>query len=366
MLYNDIKHILPEFAFQGKYHEVQEINSGIINNTYHLVYLLEDGTARHYTLQHINGYVFKDPVAVMNNIQRVTDYLRRSLRGEGLDPSRRVLRLKPTRGGAVFFRDREGGVWRAYDFIDNATAYDRPQRPEDFYQVGRAFGEFQRRLCGFPMDQLAETIPDFHNTTKRFYDFVRALSQDRVGRARSVEAEIDAFFDRRKMMGQIVKGLEEGRLPLRVTHNDTKINNVMLDDATGQALCVIDLDTVMPGSALYDFGDAVRFGASTADEDEADTRLIRLDMDKYALFTRGFLEETRGFLQPEELKLLPLGVKVITCELAMRFLTDYLDGDLYFKIKSPDHNLIRARAQLALLRDIEAQEDRMAQIAASL
>lgn len=364
MLYNDIKHVLPEFAFEGKYLSVSELNSGIINNTYHLVYMLEDGKERHYTLQHINSYVFKDPVAVMRNIQRVTDYLRHSLERDGLDPQRRVLRLKPTRDGGVFYRDRQGGVWRAYDFIERATAYDRPQRPEDFYQVGRAFGEFQKRLCGFPAEQLTETIPNFHNTTRRFYDFVRALSEDKAGRAGSVEAEIDALFDRRKMMNQIVQRLEDGRLPMRVTHNDTKINNVMLDDETGQALCVIDLDTVMPGSALYDFGDAVRFGASTADEDEPDTSLIGLDMEKYALFTQGFLQETRGFLSEEELRLLPLGVKVITCELAMRFLTDYLDGDPYFKIKSPEHNLIRARAQLALLRDVERREGEMARVVA--
>ena len=366
MLYNDIKHVLPEFTFEGKYESVAELNSGIINNTYHLVYRLFDGTARHYTLQHINGYVFKDPIAVMRNIERVTSYLRRSLEGEGLNPRRRVLRLKSTRDGGVFFRDQEGGVLRAYDFIENATAYDRPRKPEHFYEVGRAFGEFQRRLCGFPAEQLTETIPNFHHTTRRFYDFVRALSEDKAGRARGVEPEIDAFFDRRKMMNEIVRRLDDGSLPMRVTHNDTKINNVMLDDDTGRALCVIDLDTVMPGSALYDFGDAVRFGASTADEDEPDTTRIKLDMDKYALFTRGFLEETRGFLREEELRLLPLGVKVITCELAMRFLTDYLDGDLYFKVKSPEHNLIRARAQLALLKDVEKREADMARVAARL
>lgn len=362
LLYNEIKHILPEFQFEGRYESVSELHSGNINNTYHLVYRGEGGEALHYTLQHINNYVFKDPEAVMHNIQRVTRHLKDALLRRGADPSRRVLELIPVKGGGVLYRDWAGGFWRAYKFIDRATAYDSVERPQHFYEAGRAFGRFQRELCDFPADELIDTIPDFHNTTKRFYAFVRALDNDRAGRVKDLEDEIEFIFERRRMMGEIVKSLKSGALPLRVTHNDTKINNVMIDDATGEALCVIDLDTVMPGSALYDYGDAIRYGASTAAEDEPDLSKIRLDMDKFTRFTRGFLNETNGFLQEEELRLLPLGIKVITCELAMRFLTDYIDGDLYFKVRSPEHNLIRARAQMRLLADVEEKYDRLCEI----
>jgi Ser/Thr protein kinase RdoA (MazF antagonist) len=365
MLYNEIKQVLPQFRFEGSYHSVEEMHSGNINTTYHLVYL-DGGRARHYTLQHINSYVFKDPAKVMHNIQRVTEHLRASLIAGGRNPERHVLELVPARDGNTLFRDSRGSFWRAYRFIENATAYDRMEAPRHFFEAGRGFGMFQRRLFDFPVGELYETIPDFHNTTRRFYAFARSVADDRAGRAARLEDEIEFLFERRGMMGEIVKLLASGALPVRVTHNDTKVNNVMIDDATGEAICVIDLDTVMPGSSLYDYGDAIRFGASTAAEDEPDPRKIALDMDKFELFTRGFFQETRGFLTREELLLMPLGAKVMTGELAMRFLTDYLDGDLYFKVKSPEHNLIRARAQMKLLTDIEEKYDRMLEFASRL
>ena len=360
MLYNEIKHVLPEFLFDGKYLSVEELHSGNINRTFHLLYL-SGGAEVHYTLQHINSYVFKDPAKVMHNIERVTGHLRARLLAEGMDPRRHVLALVPTRGGGALFQDAEGGFWRAYHFIENATAYDQVLRPRQFFEAGRGFGMFQRRLFDFPAGELNETIPDFHHTTKRFYAFVKSVAEDRAGRVAELEDEIEFFFERRRMMGQIVKKLSAGELPVRVTHNDTKVNNVMIDNQTDEAICVIDLDTVMPGSSLYDYGDAIRFGASTAVEDEPDISKISLDMEKFELFTRGFFQETRGFLTKEELLLMPLGAKVMTCELAMRFLTDYIDGDLYFKVKSPEHNLVRARAQMKLLTDIEEKYDRMAE-----
>lgn len=361
MIYNNIKHILPQFRFEGRYVDAIEMTSGNINNTYRLEYRL-GGESVFYTLQHINRYVFKNPNEVMENISRVTAHLQSSYTAEGVDPARRVLKLIPTRTGDTLFVDQQGNYWRAYHFIGGATPYDAPEKPVHLFETGRAFGEFQKRLCDFPADMLHETIPNFHNTTRRFYTFVAAVAENKSGRAQQAEAEIEFMFEHRKMMNGIVRRLESGELPLRVTHNDTKINNVLIDDVTDKAICVIDLDTVMPGSSLYDFGDATRFCASTAAEDEPDTSKISFDLERYRLFTEGFLSEVNGFLTPDEIRLLPLGVQVITCELAMRFLTDYIDGDLYFKVRSPEHNLIRARAQMALLRDIESKADQMQEI----
>lgn len=357
MLYNRIKHILPEFRFEGRYLHGEEIHSGNINNTYHLIYQQPDGSQYHYTLQQINSYAFKDPAAVMNNIEMVSNHMRKVLEQKGIDPDRRMLEIIPTKSGKSMLEIANGGFWRAYKYIEKATAYDQVTKPEHFFETGRAFGEFQRLLTDFPAENLAETIPNFHNTQRRFYTFVAAIAEDKAGRVRELEDEIEFFFERRKMMSEIVRKMEAGLLPVRVTHNDTKINNVMIDDETDKAICVIDLDTVMPGSALYDYGDAIRSGANTAAEDEPDTSKISLDLNLFEQFTRGFLSEVHDILNDEEIRLLPLSIKVITCELAMRFLTDYIDGDLYFKVYSPDHNLIRARAQMKLLTDVEDKFD---------
>jgi len=351
MIYNEIKHILPVFQFEGTYVDAVELHSGNINTTYHLKYS-HHGVLNHYILQAVNTYVFRDPYSVMENIEKITCHLRRKFVAMGEDPKRRVLEIIHTTTGSTLFKHKDN-YWRAYRYIENATAYDTIIRPRQFEEAGHAFGQFQRLLCDFPVEQLHTTIPNFHNTTRRFYDFVRAVSEDKAGRVRELEPEIEFMFDHRKMMNSIVRELDNKTLPMRVTHNDTKINNVMIDNETDRALCVIDLDTVMPGSALYDYGDAIRFGASTAAEDEEDLSKIGLDMEKFVLFTRGFLAEVNGFLTPHEIEMLPVGMRVITCELAMRFLTDYIDGDLYFKVKAPKHNLIRAHAQMQLLRDME-------------
>lgn len=345
----------------GGIERVSPFGSGHINDTY-----LVEGAGGRYILQRINTNTFQDVDGLMQNIRLVTEFITEQTQKAGGDAARESMQVIPCDDGKLYHRDEEGSCWRVLSYIEGSVCLQKARNEQDLFECAAAFGRFQRQLGDFDASRLTETIPRFHDTPKRYQDFERAVQQDTMGRAAKVQREIEFVRQHKADCRYLFDLQQRGELPLRVTHNDTKLNNVLLDERTMKGLCVIDLDTVMPGSALYDFGDAVRFGASTADEDEANTRLIRLDMDKYALFTRGFLEETRGFLQPEELKLLPLGVKVITCELAMRFLTDYLDGDLYFKIKSPDHNLIRARAQLALLRDIEAQEDRMAQIAASL
>lgn len=366
MLYNDIKHVLKQFGFDGKFYNVEELTSGNINNTYRLRYRQADGSIKEYVLQQINTYVFKKPEEVISNIYRVTKHLESALTAAGEDASRRVLRLINTRDGGWMFRDGENRCWRAYDYISGAIAYDRPEKLEHFMECGRAFGDFQKMLFDFPAEELYETIPNFHNTRKRFYDFVAAVAQDRAGHVKDLEKEIDFFFDRRKMMTQVVDMIDRGELPLRVTHNDTKMNNVMLDAQTGKGLCVIDLDTVMAGSVLYDYGDAVRFGASTAAEDEPDTSKIALDVELFKAFTRGFISEVKGSITDAELHMLPLGIKIMTCELAMRFFTDYLDGDLYFKVNSPEHNLIRAHAQMKLLEDIEDKYDELCAITEEL
>jgi len=362
MLYNQIKEVLRQFRFEGKYDHVEELQSGNVNNTYHLYYNCEDGSRAEYVLQQINTYAFKQPEQVMSNIVRVTGHLRERLEGTGESVENRVLICIPTKSGEFMYCDAQKRYWRAYRYIRDAIAYDRVEKPEHFYEAGRAFGEFQRMLSDFPVNELYETIPHFHDTRRRFYAFVASVAEDKAGRVAELEKEIDFFFDRRKMMDRIVRRIESGDIPLRVTHNDTKINNIMLDAKSGRAVCVIDLDTVMAGSALYDYGDAIRFGASTAKEDEEDVSKISLDIELFKQFTRGFLSEVGMLLTEEELKCLPLSLKVMTCELAMRFLTDYIDGDLYFRVRAPEHNLIRAHAQMRLLEDIEDKYDELCAI----
>ncbi len=359
MIYNEIKHILKQFAFQGKYVEAEEINSGNINVTYALTYELEDGSIKRYVLQRINTVAFKNPYELITNIQLVINHITAAMARLKIDCNRKALEFVPAKLGGYLYCDDHNHYWRSYIFIDNATAYDSIEEPCHFYEAGRGFGEFQKYLFDFPSEKLTETIPDFHNTTKRFYAFVAAVAEDRAGRVSSLEKEIDFFFDRRKMMNSIIALTERGVLPERVTHNDTKLNNVLIDNETGKALCVIDLDTVMPGSILYDYGDAIRYGASTAAEDEEDTSKIDVDMNLFRLFTDGFVSEIAHTITDDEIKNLPLGVLVITCELAMRFLTDYINGDEYFKVKYPEHNLVRAHAQMKLLEAFEAHYDEM-------
>ena len=366
MIYNQIKNVIRVFRFEGKYVAAEELHSGNVNNTYHLWYRAADGTQLEYVLQQINTYAFRHPEEVMDNIVRVTAHLRSAIESQGESAENRVLTCVPTQTGEYMYCDPQNRYWRAYYYIRDAIAYDRVEKPEHFYEAGRAFGEFQRMLEDFPVDQLHETIPNFHDTRRRFYAFVAAVAEDRAGRVADLEPEIDFFFDRRKMMTRIVRRIEAGRIPLRVTHNDTKINNIMIDGQTGRAVCVIDLDTVMAGSALYDYGDAIRFGANTAAEDEPDTSRVSLDLELFRQFTAGFLSEVGDLLTEEEIQCLPLGIEVMTCELAMRFLTDYIDGDLYFKVDSPEHNLIRAHAQMKLLEDVESKVDQMQEIIAEL
>ena len=349
--------VASHFDLGGTPARIKELTSGNINATYRLD-MGETPDAPRFVLQRINTNAFKEPVPLMNNVGLVTTHIRKSYEAEGMDPSRRVLTFATADNGTLLYTDPEGGAWRAYTYVDHVTAYNSIESPALFEEAGRGFGEFQTRLADFPAHVLVETIPGFHDTARRYAAFRTAVEKDAVGRVASIPEEIAFFHARRELMSSIVSRLGS-ELPLRVTHNDTKLNNVLIDNETGKALCVIDLDTVMPGSALYDYGDAVRFGACTAAEDEPDTEKIGFDMALFEAFTKGFVEATAGNLTDTEIKLLPLGIAVITCELAMRFLTDYIDGDVYFKTSYPDHNLVRARAQMKLLTEVEAKLDDM-------
>ena len=361
-----LKFIIDRFDFPGVLSDCRELRTGHINITYALRFAQADGTARDYVLQRINNYVFKKPWEVMENVQLVTEHIRQSMTRQGIDPKNRVLRVVPVKGGGNMVEDGEGGYWRAYDYIRHAKTTDRVESPAQFRQIGAAFGQFQSMLSDFPIEKLHDTIPHFHDTRKRVGDFERSVQLDVAHRAAGVREDIEFIRRRGEVMCRIVDMLNAGDMPLRVTHNDTKINNVMLDADTGEALCVIDLDTVMPGSALYDFGDAIRYGASTAAEDETDLERVALDMDLFAAFSEGFIASTAARLTPVELENLPVGALVMTYENALRFLADYLDGDTYYKIDYPAHNLDRARCQCKLLTDMEAKRDGMYTTVAAL
>ena len=351
--------IIPRFAFPGALIECAPIKTGHINATYRLRFRQADGSARDFVLQKINTYVFKKPVEVMENVARVTEHITKALAQRGIDPENRVLRLVPVVGGGYSVDAGEAGFWRAYDFIAHATTVDHVDTPDQFMEIGSAFGEFQSMLADFPIEVLHDTIPYFHDTRRRLTTFEASVAKDAMGRAGAIQEEIVFVRARGEAMCGIVDMIAAGEIPLRVTHNDTKINNVMLDVDTKKAMCVIDLDTVMAGSALYDYGDAIRYGACTADEDETDLNKVSMDVDLFRAFSEGFISQTAKNLTRRELENLPLGALVMTFENGMRFLTDHLDGDVYFHIDRPGHNLDRARCQFRLLEDMEAKRTEM-------
>lgn len=329
--------------------------NGHINDTY-IVHSSPD-----YILQRINKNVFTDPPAVMENIEGVTTFLREKIIKDGGNPDRETLNLINTVDGKSYYKHTDGEYYRVYKFIEGAKSYDIVENPSQLYNAARAFGKFQRMLADYPAEKLHETIKDFHNTRVRYDQFKEALKNDKAGRAASVQNEIKFVLDREKDAGVVVDAIAEGRIPLRVTHNDTKLNNVLLDEKTGEGVCVIDLDTVMPGSLLYDYGDALRFGGSTGAEDERDLDKIRFSVDNFTAFTKGFLEELTT-ITDEELKLLPFSIKLMTLECGSRFLADYLNGDVYFKTAYPEHNLDRCRTQFKLVADIEGKMDQLNKI----
>ncbi|MBR5923460.1 MAG: aminoglycoside phosphotransferase family protein [Clostridia bacterium] len=342
-----------QFEITGKIVSTDAYGSGHINDTVLVVAETGDGQKR-YILQKVNSNVFKKPEQVLSNIEKVTAFLKVRANSE-----REVLSLIPTKDGNTHIKDENGNLWRMYNFIEDSVCLDTVESKQDFYECAYAFGKFQRDLRHFPAETLYETIPNFHNTPIRFGAFLSAVSADKCGRAKNVKDEIDFITERQDFYSVLIDAEAKGDLPVRVTHNDTKSNNVMLDKNTRKALCVIDLDTIMPGYSVTDFGDAIRFGASTAAEDEKDLDKVHFSLDLFKAYTEGYLAGCDGKLKPTEIMLMPEGSKMMTIECGMRFLTDYLNGDTYFKIAYSDHNLVRARTQLKLVKEMEEQWDDM-------
>jgi len=344
-----LKHFDVEFSLQA-------YGNGHINDTY-----IVQSTPS-YILQRINTDVFKNPIELMDNIKAVTEFLQDKIKKNGGDPTRETLTLINTIDGKTFYQTKDGDCFRMYKFIDNTKSYETVENPTQFYNAARAFGRFQNMLKDFPANKLYEVIPSFHNTRKRFEDFKVAVNENKAKRLELVENEVNFALNREKYVDIVVDLLNSKELPLRVTHNDTKLNNVLLDETTGEGVCVIDLDTVMPGSLLYDFGDALRFGASTGAEDEKDLDKIWFDLDLFAAFTKGFLEELGDTITEKELELLPFSAILMTYECGIRFLGDFLNGDTYFKVDSDTHNLDRARTQFKLIKDMEDKLEDMKQV----
>ena len=351
------------FGFGPQCSYVKPFGEGHINETYAVYMPGPEGTdVPRYVLQRVNIHVFKNPAQVMENIFSVTEYLREVIRKEGGDLDRETLSYIKTKSGDTYFEDADGQPWRCLHYVPNSICHQTVEEPQQFYQSARSFGHFLKQLGDYPAERLYETIPRFHDTVKRFQDFSEAVRKDVKNRAGQCREEIDFALAREADCGVLMKQLQEGVLPLRVTHNDTKLNNILFDADTDQGLCIIDLDTIMPGLAANDFGDSIRFGASTAEEDEPDLSKVHFDIHLYELYVKGYLEMARDVLTPAEIDSLPWGARLMTLECGMRFLADYLQGDVYFKTAYPDHNLVRARTQFRLVKEMEEQFDSMYEI----
>lgn len=351
------------FGFGPQCSYVKPFGEGHINETY-AVYLpdQEGNDVPLFVLQRININVFKNPDQVMDNIFGVTEYLRNIIRQEGGDLDRESLSYIKTKSGDTYFEDDQGQPWRCLHYVPNSVCYQQVERPEQFYQSALSFGHFLKQLGDYPAGSLYENIPKFHDTEKRFRDFEDAQRKDVKNRSRLCPSEIQFVLSRKDDCGVLMKQLNEGTLPLRVTHNDTKLNNILFDKDTGKGLCIIDLDTIMPGLAANDFGDSIRFGASTAEEDEQDLDKVHFDISLYETYVKGYLEMAKEVLTPAEIESLPWGARLMTLECGMRFLADFLQGDVYFKTAYPEHNLVRARTQFRLVQEMEELFEEMNRI----
>ena len=349
-----LQEVLNAYTFHATLVGAVRYGQGHINDTYCVLCQPQDGDCIRFILQGLSSAAFPHPEEVMENMAGITAYLAEKIKIAGGDPSRETLNLVKTKDGKDYYTDKNGKVWRLTIFIEGTECY-QSATPELFEASARAFGRFQNMLDGYPAHTLHEPIARFHDTENRFEKFIAALEADKMGRAKDVQPEIQFVLDRKADCSVAMQALRDGKLPLRVTHNDTKLNNVLIDRATGTGLCVIDLDTTMPGLSIYDFGDSIRFGANHSAEDEKDLTKVNFDIELYEVYTRGFLEGANGSLTPAELEYLPWGAKLMTLECGIRFLTDYLDGDNYFRIHYPEQNLDRCRTQFKLVVDMEQQ-----------
>lgn len=353
MNYNNI---IDKFNINGKILSAGEYGEGHINDT-----IMIQAENDNYILQKININIFKNPDHVMDNIMNVTSYLKDRIREEGGDAERETMTVIPTADGSKYCKC-DDGYYRMYTCIKDTKTYQKIEDPHHFYSAGKTFGKFQRMLGDFPAHKLHDIIPDFHNTPKRITALRVAVAEDKAGRMTECEKEIEFVLSRENVASEIVKAIDDGRVPVRVTHNDTKLNNILFDETGSDGVCVIDLDTVMPGSMLFDFGDAIRFGASTAAEDEKDLDKVNFDIALFEEFTKGFTEPLKDVMTDAEKELLPLSAVIMSLECGMRFLTDYLQGDTYFKTHYPSHNLDRCRTQLKLVSEMENRLDEMRDI----
>lgn len=360
----DLAFVQRQFDLPGTFQSSETLNNGHINTTFVLDFQTADGAVQSYVVQKINTYVFKDPDTLMENIVGVTSFLRREIEKSGGDPERETLTFLPCANGKYYAKDENGACWRCYRHIGEVYTCNIIDSEEVFKNAGAAFGSFQKMLADYPSETLKETIPNFHNTYSRFLDFEKAVRDNLSGRRDQVEAEIEFLRAREADTRVLLDLMDKGELPLRVTHNDTKLNNILFDNKTNHGICIIDLDTVMPGLALYDFGDSIRFGANTASEDEKDLSKVSLSLPLYKAYVEGYLGVAKDSLTACEIEYLPFSAKLMTLECGMRFLTDFLNGDTYFKTEYPEHNLVRCRTQFKLVEDMEKKMAEMQSLTA--
>ncbi len=357
--------IINSFCFNGECIEKHSYGNGHINDTIIAIFKDEDDKINKYILQRINKYVFKDPEALMENIVNITSYLKDEIIKNHGDYKRETLNVIFCKDGKSFYIDENGEYYRAFEFIEGTVSYDRIEKLEDFYESGVILGKFHNLLKDFPAETLNETIKDFHNTKKRIENLKKAINEDAFDRVKLVKNEIDFALSKEDEMGILVDMQERGELPLKVTHNDTKLNNILIDKKTNKGICLIDLDTVMPGLLVNDFGESIRFGANTAAEDEKDLKKVSLNLELFETYLKGFLDGMGDGITENEIDMLCMGAKVMTYENGIRFLTDYLENDKYFKISREGHNLDRCRVQFKLIEEMDEKWDSMIKIVKS-
>lgn len=361
----EIKKLVQAFDIQGKLVAYSSFGNGHINDTYELRYKRSDGEIVRYILQRINHHVFPNVQGLMSNIALICDFIREKVEKRGGDPYKECLNIVKTVDGNTYIKTEDGNYWRCMWLIEDTEAYEIAVNGEVFKLTGKAYGNFIKMLEDFPVEKLCEVIPNFHNTKVRYNNFETALKKNLSKRKRECKPEIEFAISLKQIAGKLVDLLESNQIPTRVTHNDTKINNLLIDRETGEAVCVIDLDTIMQGSLLYDFGDGIRSGCNTALEDEQDVSLVHFDMDMFESFTKGFIEGVGESLTKVEKDNLVYGAILMTYECGIRFLTDFLDGDVYFKTNYPEHNLVRCRTQFKLVKEMQERFEEMQKIVAS-